>query len=139
MNKEEFKERMEKLGGKLKDSVDTAYILGLEAKDKLDVALDETKSSVNALKENYAIYSERAKGKASSKLIEAQMNIDAAKAEIEARKEVHDKEKLAKYIDDMVEYAEACAVLASLAAEEAKLASLEAAEAQKEYTEKYGE
>lgn len=139
MNKEEFKERMTKMGESLKDKADTAYILGLEAKDKLDVALNETKSSVNALKENYVIFSERAKGKVSSELLKAQMNLDAAKAELEARKETHDKEKLSKYIEDMVEYAEACAILASLAAEEAKLASIEAAEAQKEYEEKYGE
>ena len=146
MNKQELKERMDKLnekmkevGAKAKDAMDTAYIIGLEAKDKADVALYETKCNVNALKENYKIFSERAKGKASSELIKAQMNFNAAREEMERRKEIHDKEKLEKYIDDMIEYSEACIILSSLAIQEAKLAKLEAIEAQKEYNEKYGD
>ena len=49
-----------------------------------------------------------------------------------------EKEKLEKYIEDMIEYAEACVILSELAAEEAKLARLEVIEAQAEYEEKYG-
>ena len=146
MNKDEMKakmtelnEKMKGLGAKAKDSMDTAVILGLEAKDKLNIAVDETKSNINALKESYAIYSKRAKGKASSELLKAQMNIDAAKAELAARKEAHDKEQAEKYIEDLIEYAETCIILSGLAAEEAKLAKLEATKAQKEYEEKYGE
>ena len=146
MNKEEMKakldslnEKMKELGEKAKDSLDTAYLVGLEAKDKVNVALKETKSNVNALQENYRLASERAKGKASSELLKAQMTFNAAKAEMEERKEIHEKEKLAKYIDDMVEYAETCAILSELAAAEAKLARLEAINAQLEYDEKYGE
>ena len=44
-----------------------------------------------------------------------------------------------KYIDETVEYAEACVILSQLAAEEAKLAKIEAILAQDEYDEKYGE
>ena len=61
------------------DSIDTAKIIGLEAKDKLDIALKETKSNVNVLKENYRIFSEKAKGKASSELLKAQMNMPMMK------------------------------------------------------------
>lgn len=146
MNKEEMKAKldslnakMKEMGEKTKDSLDTAYIMSLEAKDKVDTALNETKSSVNALKENYRIFSERAKGKASSELLKAQMNFDVAKKEMEAKKELKAKEDLAKYVDDMIEYAEACAVLSEIAAEEAKLARLEAVKAELEYEEKYGE
>lgn len=146
MNKEEMKakmdelnEKMKVLGEKAKDSWDTAVIVGLEAKDKVDEAIKETKCGINALKENYVIYSERVKGRASSELLKAQMNFDAAKAELQARKEAHDKEKLAEYIEDMMEYAESCVMLSELSAKEAELARLEAAKAQAEYNEKYGE
>ncbi|MBR1802902.1 MAG: hypothetical protein IJ777_02900 [Clostridia bacterium] len=139
MNRDEMKAKMAELNAKMKDSLDTAKIIGLEAQDKLKVAMDETKSNVNALKESYQIYSKRVKGKASSELIKAQMNLEVAKEELAARKEAHDKEKLEKYIEDMLEYAEGCVMLSAIAAKEAELAKLEAMDAQKEYDEKYGE
>ena len=83
--------------------------------------------------------SERGKSKISSELIKAQMNLKVAKENIQNRKEARDKEKLSKYIDNQLEYAEQSVALALLAAEEAKLAFLEAVEAQMEYDEKYGE
>ena len=145
MNKEEMKvkiealkEKMKDLGEKTKDGIDTAKIMGMYTKDKIDAALVETKGNVNAMKENYRIFSERAKGKASSELLKAQMNIDVAKEELAAKREVHDKAALESYIEDTTEYASACVELSLLAAEEAKLAVLEAAAAQKEYDEKYG-
>ena len=146
MNKEELKAKMaglndklKELGDKAKDSMDTAIIVGLEAKDKAAAQLEESKSSIAALKENCRIFSDRAKGKASSELLKAQMNIDAAKAELKARKDAKDKENFAKYIEETLEYAESCVVLSALAAEEAKLAKLEAVAAQAEYDAKYGE
>lgn len=145
MNKEEIKvkiealnAKMKDLGDKTKDAVDTAKIMGMEAQDKVNEAIAETKSNVNAMKENYRIYSERVKSKASSELLKAQMNIDVAKEELAAKKEAHDKASLEGYIDDVTEYAAACVELSILAAEEAKLAILEATAAQKEYDEKYG-
>ena len=145
MNKEEMKvkiealkEKMKDLGEKTKDGIDTAKIMGMYTKDKIDAALVETKGNVNAMKENYRIFSERAKGKASSELLKAQMNIDVAKKDLAEKKAAHDKASLEKYIEDTTEYASACIELSLLAAEEAKLAVLEAAAAQKEYDEKYG-
>ena len=145
MNKEERKVKMEELSAKMKnlnakikDSADTVAIVGLEAKDVVDEKLEESKSAVAALKENFRIVSEKAQGKFSSELLKAQMNIDVAKQNIQEKKEAHDKEKLAKYIDDEIEYAANCVELSLLAAEEAKLAFLESVEAQKEYDEKYG-
>ena len=66
------------------------------------------------------------------------MELNVAKENIAEKKEARDKEKLSKYIDDELEYAESSLQLAFLAAQEAKLAFLEAVAAQKEYDEKYG-
>lgn len=50
MNREELKEKLENLNKKMeglknkaKDTMDTAIILGLEGKDKIDDAIKETK------------------------------------------------------------------------------------------------
>lgn len=146
MNKEEMRakmtelnDKMKNLSSKAKDSVDIAIIAGLEAKDKVDDKIQETKGNINALKENYRLFSERAKGKASSELLKAQMNFEIAREEYEKRKQIKNKEDLEKYIEDMIEYSEACLVLSELAEEEAFLARLEAIDAQAEYEEKYDE
>ncbi|MBQ9279859.1 MAG: hypothetical protein IJ215_02265 [Clostridia bacterium] len=145
MNKEEMKEKldilnakMKDLGDKTRDAIDTVKIKGLYAKDKMDEMLTETKGNVNAAMENYRIFSERAKSKASSELLKAQMNIDVAKKELEAKKEAHDKASMEAYIEELTDYAAACIELSILASEEAKLATLEAIAAEKEYDEKYG-
>lgn len=145
MNKEEMKakidelnEKMKDLGEKTKDSIDTAKIKSMYTKDKIDEMASESKSNLNALKENFRIFSEKAKGKASSELLKAQMNIDVAKEKLAAKKEAHDKASLENYIEDVTEYASACIELSILAAEEAKHATLEAIAAQQEYDEKYG-
>ncbi|MBR3134671.1 MAG: hypothetical protein IKG56_04330 [Clostridia bacterium] len=135
---EEFNEKMKDLNAKIKDSAETVAIIGLEAKDKLDEKIKDSRSSIEALKENYRLLSERSKSKISSELIKAQMNIQVAKEKMQEYKEIKDKEKLEKYIDDEIEYADNCIALSLLAAEEAKLAFLEAVESQKEYDEKYG-
>ena len=116
MNKEEMKEKMnelnekmKELGEKTKDSIDTAKIKGMYAKDKIDEMANESKSNLKALKENYRIFSEKAKSKASSELLKAQMNIDVAKEELSKRKEAHDKASLEEYIKDVTEHACACA------------------------------
>ena len=136
---EDFNEKMQKLNAKIKDSTDTAIIVGMEAKDVLSKKMDDAKSGLEAAKEQCRSASERGKGKISSELLKAQMNFKVAKENIQERKEARDKEKLSKYIDDELEYAEQSVALALLAAEEAKLAFLEAVDAQREYDEKYGE
>lgn len=145
MNKEEMKEKIEALSTKMKnleaktkDAIETAKIKGLYAKDKLDEMVVETKGNLNAAKENYKIFSDRVKSKASSELLKAQMNIDIAKKELEAKKEAHDKASLEAYIDELTDYASACIELSILAAEESKLATIEAIAATQEYDEKYG-
>ena len=60
MNKEEMNAKfaelnakMKDLGEKTKDAVDTAKIKGMYAKDKIDEMASETKSNINAMRENY--------------------------------------------------------------------------------------
>ena len=146
MNKEErkqkmdeFNKKMKELNAKIKDGTDTAIIVGLEAKDVLASKMEDAQSGLAAAKEQCRIASERGKSKISSELLRAQMNFKVAKENIQERKEIHDKEKLSKYIDDQLEYAEQSVTLSLLAAEEARVAFLEAVEAQKEYDEKYGD
>ena len=146
MNKEErkqkmdeFNEKMKDLNAKIKDSTDTVVIAGMEAKDILTNKLEEAQSALEATKEQCRIAGTRGKSKISSELIRAQMNFKIAKENIQEKKEARDKEKLSKYIDDELEYAEQSITLALLAAEEAKVAFLEAVKASKEYNEKYGE
>ena len=136
---EQLNAKMKELEEKAKDALDTAKIQGMYTKDKIDEMVLEAKSQVNAMKENYVILSERVKGKASSELLKAQMNIDVAKKELAEKKLEHDKNSLASYIDEVMEYASACLELSSLAKEEARLATLEAIAAEKEYEEKYGD
>lgn len=136
---EELRDKMKGLEGKAEDATETAQIVGMYAKDKVDEVLAQVKSNINALKENYIIFSERAKGRASSELLKAQMNFDAAKKDLEEKKAAHDKEKLAEYIEETIDYASACIELSNLAEQEAKLALLEATKAQAEYEEKYAE
>lgn len=136
---DEFNKSMKEFGDKVKDYTDTVAISGMYAKDAIDAKIDDAKSALAAAKENARIISERGKSKFSSALIKAQMELNVAKENIAEKKEARDKEKLSKYIDDELEYAESSLQLAFLAAQEAKLAFLEAVAAQKEYDEKYGE
>ena len=66
-------------------------------------------------------------------------SVKVAKENMQERKEARDKEKLSKYIDDELEYADQSIALAFLAVEEAKVAFLNAVEAQQEYDEKYAD
>ncbi len=135
---DELNLKMKELGEKTKDNIETLQIKGMYAKDKIDKLTNETKSNLNVMQENYRIFSEKAKSKASSELLKAQMNIDSAKVQIADWKEARNKEKLEKSIEDMIEYTEACAILSQLSAKEAEATMIEIVKAQAEYEEKYG-
>ena len=136
---DEFNKSMKEFGDKVKDYTDTAAISGMYAKDAIDAKIDDAKSALAAAKENARIISERGKSKFSSALIKAQMELNVAKENIAEKKEARDKEKLSKYIDDELKYADQSIALAFLAVEDAKVAFLNAVEAQQEYDEKYGD
>ena len=91
--KEEIKARldgldkkMDELGEKTKDKIDTAKIKTMYAKEgakeKIEEKKKERKGNIVAIKENLKLSGERIKGKASAELLKAQMNIDVAKEKI---------------------------------------------------------
>lgn len=135
----EISESLKSFNNKVKESTDTTIISGMYAKDELNKKISDAKSSLEATKENFRITGERAKGKISSQLLKAQMDMKEAKKEIEERKEAKDKAKLEKYIENSLDYAADSIELALMAAQEAKIAFLEALETQAEYDELYGE
>ena len=142
MSKEEMKAKLDELDKKMSElgenTIDAVKLNGMYAKEEIEEKAKKHKGNINALKENIRIFAEKAKGKASSELLKAQMNIDVAKENLKAKKEAYDKAQMEEYICDVIEYAEACVELSILAAEEAKLATLEAIDASVEYDEKYG-
>lgn len=105
-------------------------MLEWKQKDVLDEKMKDAQSGLEAAKEQCRIATEKGKSKISSELLKAQMNFKVAKENMQERKEARDKEKLSKYIDDELEYADQSIALAFLAVEEAKVAFLNAVEAQ---------
>ena len=136
---EELSKKMKEVNIKIKEGTDTVIVAGMEAKDVLDEKMKDAQSGLEAAKEQCRIATEKGKSKISSELLKAQMNFKVAKENMQERKEARDKEKLSKYIDDELEYADQSIALAFLAVEEAKVAFLNAVEAQQEYDEKYGD
>lgn len=136
---EDLKENINDIGDKIKDSAETLEIKGMYKKDEIDEKIKETRGNVEAAKENARMVQERGKSKISSELLKMQMKVEEAKDKLAQKKEAKDEEKLEKYIDDTIEYAQDCVAMSVLAAKEAKLAFLEALDAELEYEEKYGE
>ena len=136
---EDLKKDISGIGDQIKDSAETAQIKGMYKKDEIVEKVKESKGNVEAAKENVRRVHERGKSKFSSELLKMQMNMEETKNKFAEKKETKNKEKLEKYIDDQIEYAEDCVATSILAAREAKLAFLEALDAEMEYEEKYGE
>lgn len=136
---EDLKKDISGIDDQIKDSAETAQIKGMYKKDEIVEKVKESKGNVEAAKENVRRVHERGKSKFSSELLKMQMNMEETKNKFAEKKETKNKEKLEKYIDDQIEYAEDCVATSILAAREAKLAFLEALDAEMEYEEKYGE
>ena len=135
----EMSEKMKDINAKIQDASDTVKIVGMESKDVLDKKVSDAKSTLAATEENVRQVSERGKSKLSSELIKAQMNLKEFKKAVEEKKAEHDKAKAEKEIEDTLEYAAACADLATIAGQEAIVAFLEAAEKKVEFDKEYGE
>ena len=135
----EINDDLKKISDKIKDSADTVAISGMYAKDELDEKISDAKGNLESIKENARINSEKRKGKISSHLLKAQMDLKEAKKEMEERKEARDRAKLEKYIENRLDYAGDSIEIALMAAGEAKVAFLEALEASLEYDELYGD
>lgn len=124
--KERLNAAMKNMSEKLKDSAETVQIAGMLAKDEIDKKAQDIKGDLVAAREQLRQMSERNESKTNSKLLELQMNVEAAaEAYEEKRKE---KEKLAhdEYVNQLIDYAEYCQALADVLTKEAQAALLEA-------------
>lgn len=144
MKEKEMKEKLKKINKEfdevnkhLKDATETTVLECMYAKDEVDKKIDETKKNIETAKENIKRKQKDTHEKFSSHITKIQDDINDLKSKLEEKKELKDKEKLEKYIDDRLEYSSSCILLAVLAISEAKLSFLEAIEAQDEYDELY--
>lgn len=140
MKEKEMKEKLKKINKEfdevnkhLKEATETTVLECMYAKDDVDKKIDETKKNIEAAKENIKRKQQETHEKFSSHITKIQDDINDLKSKLEEKKELKDKEKLEKYIDDRLEYSSSCISLAVLAISESKLSFLEAIEAQEEY------
>ena len=108
-------------------------------RDALDDKIGEARGNVVAAQENMRIAGERAQGKVSSRLLEVQMNVEAAKQQREDRKLAKEKGKAAEQIAGVLDYADYCQQLAVYLVEESHLAALDACALAADYEEAFGE
>lgn len=144
MKEKEMKEKLKKINKEfdevnkhLKEATETTVLECMYVKDDVDKKIDETKKNIEAAKENIKRKQQETHEKFSSHITKIQDDINDLKSKLEEKKELKDKEKLEKYIDDRLEYSSSCISLAVLAISESKLSFLEAIEAQEEYDELY--
>ncbi len=132
-------EQMKAARAKVKDASETAQIAAMLTKDEIDKKVADTKGDLTAAQENARIASERVQSRVSSGLLQVQMNLKAAKENLNEKKTEWDKSKSAAHIEDLVKYAEACEAMAAELVLEADLTLLQAASEAADYAEKYGE
>lgn len=144
MKEKEIKEKLKKINAEfdevnkhLKDATETTILECMYAKDEVDKKIDETKKNIDEAKENIKRKQNESKEKFSKHLSKFQDDINDLKSKLDEKRDLKDKEKLEKYIDDRLEYSSSCISLALLAINEAKLSFLESIEAQEEYDELY--
>lgn len=99
---------------------------------------DSVKGSINAGKENARLAKERRQSKINSIKLQNQMNMEARKAKITAKKDAVDKAKMEARIKDLLDYADSCQIMALSWALEMETALLAASEEAAEYAEKFG-
>ncbi len=106
-----------------------------EVKEQVHEDVKTVEGDIEALKENIRLASERGHGQMYAVLLKAQMLIEEAKCKLRQRRASMDAALLEGYIEDRLDYADACVDWSMLCAEEALLAVLEAAHAQEELDE----
>ena len=132
-------QKLDSINQKMKEAAEVATNKGYDAKENLDTKLSDAKDEVENLKERYTKNVDKLKNKMSDELSFAHAKHELLKSNLQDIKEVHDRNKLAKYIDESLEYSDDCAELSLMFAAESKLAMLEAILAMEEYEEKYGD
>jgi F0F1-type ATP synthase membrane subunit b/b' len=129
--KEEAKSDIDAIG-KAIDELNTKAI------DKTYDNIAAVDGAINAAEENSRLAREQYESKLNSTLLKAQMNVEAAKAKVDAQKEAVDKVAMEKRINDLLDYADGCQQLSLVYAMEAELAILEACDEIEAFDAKYG-
>ncbi len=132
-----------KVNGFVDESVNNIQDSFDELPNTIEAFADDVDNSVqgdiNAGKENARIAKERREGKINSLKLQKQMNMEARKAKITAKKDAIDKANMEARIEDLLDYADSCQVMALSWALEMETALLAASEQAAEYAEKFGE
>ena len=135
---DKINKKLDSLNGKLKSAAEEATNKSYDAKEDLAEKLNVAQAEMASLKDRYDAKMNSLKDKLSFTLAKAKAEHDELKQNIHDRREANDAKKLARYIDDTLEYSEDCAELSLLFAAESRVAVLEALLAMEEYDEKYG-
>ena len=137
-----WNEKLNNLGDKLDDLSKKAAEAADDAKayhELLQEAIDEkistVKGNVAAMQENAQLAGEEHQSKIRSEILKIRMT---AKAKAEDFKDVRDKKRLERFIDDRIAYVLDCYDAAALLIVDAELSILEAAKALKEYDARFG-
>ncbi|MBR2259669.1 MAG: hypothetical protein IJ899_20500 [Blautia sp.] len=125
-SQDQWNEIVDKIKMTVADLSETVQIAGMVAKDELEKRLADAKSDLVAAQENIRIMSERKEGKWNSMLIKMQMLVEEAKKELEAKKAEAEAKDKATAVEYLKRYAEECNAMAILLVEEANEALLEA-------------
>ena len=120
--------KLDQINAKLKEVAASAANKSYDAKEELEARINDAKNEVDKFK-----------NKRSDEVAFARAKHELFKDNLQEKKEADDARKLAKYIDDMIEYSDNCAELSLLFAAESKAAMLEALLAMEEFDEKYTE
>ena len=107
--------------------------------DFTDDVEEKMQGTNNMVAENIRLLDERSESKINSMKLQKQMNMEARKAKITAKKDAKDKAMQEQRIEDLLNYADDCQVMALSWALEMETALLAAANEAAEYAEKYGE
>ena len=144
--KEKRNERFDKLNAKMEELTKEVYETteAIKARDdareaKINENIEKAKAKSDEIKANIKTRTDSIAAKGNENLNKLRQSFEDTKAKIMEKKEIHDKEKLEKYIDNQLDYVDQCVELSLLLQAEAKLAFLEAVSAEIEYKEKYGE
>ncbi len=136
-----WNEKLNNLGVKLDDLSKKAAEAADDAKayhELLQEAIDEkistVKGNVAAMQENARLAGEEHRGKIRSEILKIRMT---AKAKAEDFKDVSDKKRLERFVDDRINYILDCYDAAALLIVDAELSILEVAKALKEYDARF--
>ena len=113
-----------------------------ENKENIEKEISNVQNELIGLKNQFTAFTKDAGDLATLEIAKVQANIEKeindAKKQIEEYKNQKDKEMSKKYIENLINYANACANLSSIIAEEAKVAYLDSLKAKAEYVKEFG-